>query len=177
MALFLNQPDREWLDEIEATLGLDGKPTNVAAWQLFRAIDHAAGQGDPTANRVIGAAGLEGLRYEIQAHRKREKTAITRAASGETIAVPARIGVRLMQADGTREQHWQAPLWYEVPWATLEEFIALLRAQGGTLLAQAATYEEALHLRDLYPETNNVAEACALHGIDPRQFDLSGTEG
>lgn len=118
--------------------------------------------GEEPLERLLKKASCEGIRRQVVQITKQERV------TGESTSVPKFIGIDSKGGDRPNQQ----ALWKRAPWDHLDAATTRIEKQGGRLASVAHVYRQALKLRDLYPNTNNFEEACALAGIDPDEFNI-----
>lgn len=144
--------------------------TTLIAQIVRDELEAAAGAGERWADSALERYALEGIRRDVRAAMKRDRSVIRIGHSGAVVSVPSRVGVRRREASGKITKAQQQSLWWELPWDAFKEFVESLRRQSRLLTSRADAYTDILRLQERYPDTATAGEACERAGIDPRAF-------
>lgn len=144
--------------------------TTLLAQSVRDELEAAAIAGERWAHDAIERFALEGIRRDVRASMKRDRSVVRVGHSGAVVSVPSRVGVRRRESTGKQSRAQQQSLWWELPWETFAEFVRSLRQQSRLLANRADAYTEILLLRDKHPDTTTAGQACEREGIDPRAF-------
>ncbi len=140
--------------------------------ELIDRLQAMASGGDTWADSAILALAEDGCSQRVQARLKADRGVVRIAQTGAVISIPARFGVPAITSDGQREKHWQQPLWWELSWDRFEQLINSLSRQRTRLGTEVTALQEIFRLREQFPDSETVGEACEMAGIDPREFGL-----
>lgn len=155
---------RELLAEMDEA-GLLADSSTDAARILQMRLKGLVQQGDPEAGWALDAAANEGLRRDVTAYLKANRTRF-RSASGEILSAPSRLGTPVKDQAGRRTGEFQYPLMEEMSRAELESLEQGIGRQMASMGVTIASVRAHLRVLDRYPAAQNVREAMKLAGVD-----------
>jgi hypothetical protein len=115
----------------------------------------------------------EGLRRYVINEMKVDQSHIRNAETGEVVTTPSRVGVQARNDDGLKE-NWEQRYWWELSWMLFTEKVRERAVQRDAMDTRLAAFRQVLKLRERFPDTVTVEEACEMAGIDPRSFGIEG---
>lgn len=169
----LHPTDRERLEKL-LSQNVNGRPieSRREARRLIAELRHREMDGDQWAARALAGLATDGALRFVAAYVKEDRSVIlvNRIGDPSIIEMPSRFGQRKQRHDGSLAQGYQQTFWWDFTWDELKNLIDSLARQSDTLQSRVEGLSEVLKLQEEYPESKTPAEACALKGIDPRQF-------